>query len=83
MVRTVQFLVNEMSVFESTRSVPLGAASAHGIMSFVERAIASVRSWYIARATEKALEELSDRELQDIGVLRADIREIAERLAGR
>jgi uncharacterized protein YjiS (DUF1127 family) len=83
MTRPVATLVNEMSVFESNRSVPLGAVSAFRVTSFVERSIASLRAWYLARATTKALEELSDRELEDIGILRSDIPEIADQLAGR
>jgi uncharacterized protein YjiS (DUF1127 family) len=72
-----------MSVFVSNRSVPLGAVSAFGVTSFVERAIASLRSWALARSTAKALDKLSDRELEDIGLMRADIADLADRLAQR
>ncbi len=72
-----------MSVFESNRSVPLGSASAFRLTSLVEQVAASVRAWYLSRATAKALHELSDRELDDIGIVRADIAGIADRLAGR
>lgn len=72
-----------MSVFVSKRSVPLGAVSALGVTSFVERAIASLRSWTLARSTAKALGKLSDRELEDIGLIRADIADLADRLAQR
>jgi len=72
-----------MSVFVSKRSVPLGAVSALGVTSFVERAYASLRSWALARSTAKALGKLSDRELEDIGLIRADIADLADRLAQR
>jgi len=73
-----------MSVFETNRSsVPLGAVSAFGVTSLVERAVASVRAWILARSTTKALEKLSDRELEDIGLIRGDIADLAERLAAR
>lgn len=70
-----------MSVFESNRSVPLGAASAFRLTSLVEQAVASVRAWYLARQTAQALDSLSDRELEDIGITRGSIPSIAETLA--
>jgi uncharacterized protein YjiS (DUF1127 family) len=72
-----------MSVFVTNRSVPLGAESALGVTSFVERTIAAIRGWALARSTSKALGKLSNRELDDIGLLRADIAEVAERLSRR
>jgi uncharacterized protein YjiS (DUF1127 family) len=72
-----------MSVFETTRSVPLGSVSAFGVTSFVERANAGLRGWALSRSTAKALNKLSDRELADIGLIRGDIPELADRLARR
>ena len=70
-----------MSVFESNRSVPLGAVSAFRLTSLVEQVFASVRAWYLARETARVLEDLSNRELDDIGISRADIPTVAEQLA--
>lgn len=72
-----------MSVFESNRPVPLGSSSAFRLTSLVEQVVASVRAWYLARATIAALDQLSDRELEDIGIIRSDIPDIADRLVGR
>jgi uncharacterized protein YjiS (DUF1127 family) len=39
--------------------------------------LAAFRAWRDARATERALSKLSDRELDDIGLCRGDITAIA------
>ncbi|MFX0544967.1 DUF1127 domain-containing protein [Roseovarius sp. S1116L3] len=59
-----------MSVIDTTRSTqfqtaPLGLGFA--------RFAAAFTAWKDARATRKALSVLSDRELDDIGLTRADI----------
>lgn len=43
------------------------------------RAIAAFTAWNNARLTRKALSALSDRELQDIGLTRADIASFSAR----
>ncbi|MDD7971466.1 DUF1127 domain-containing protein [Roseinatronobacter alkalisoli] len=42
---------------------------------------AGLRSWNDARVTRRELNALTDRELQDIGLIRADIEQVA--LKGR
>lgn len=44
---------------------------------FASKLLASVHDWLNARATRKALNRLSDRELDDIGLCRGDIERIA------
>jgi uncharacterized protein YjiS (DUF1127 family) len=39
--------------------------------------IAALRAWLDTRRTERALSKLSDRELDDIGLTRGDINDIA------
>ena len=43
------------------------------ISRFAFNAIASVMAWNDARVTRNALSALSDRELEDIGLIRGDI----------
>lgn len=45
--------------------------------------LAALRAWRDARATERALSRLSDRELDDIGLCRGDIADIAQGVALR
>ncbi|MEL7013753.1 MAG: DUF1127 domain-containing protein [Pseudomonadota bacterium] len=54
------------NVRASDRETPAGA-------SFVSRLAASVWHWNETRKTRAALARLSDRELDDIGLSRADI----------
>ena len=58
-----------MAVIDTTRS--------HAATGFVGHALAKVAAaitaWVDARATRKALSQLSDRELDDIGLSRSDI----------
>ncbi|MFX0542811.1 DUF1127 domain-containing protein [Roseovarius sp. S4756] len=60
----------EMSVIDTTRSTQFQTAPVGlGLARFV----AAFTAWKDARATRKALSVLSDRELDDIGLTRADI----------
>ncbi len=64
-----------MAAFEYTR------AENHFGSSFgktFNKVIAAIMSWNDARVTRNALMSLSDRELDDIGLSRADIDTIAE-----
>ncbi len=58
----------------------LQAALGHGFADAIARAAYRVTTafsdWNAARRTRKALSQLSDRELDDIGLSRADIRDI-------
>lgn len=59
-----------MSVYTTNRD-------ATGATSIFASAIASLTAWNDARVTRKALSKLSDRELDDIGLCRGDIEDIA------
>lgn len=72
-----------MTTIETTRSVPLGSVTTFRIVSFVERAIHAFFAWRSARATAKALAELTDKQLRDIGLNRGDILDVADALARR
>jgi uncharacterized protein YjiS (DUF1127 family) len=60
-----------MSVYSTNRETTLGGTS------IFAAAIAAVSAWNDARVTRKALSKLSDRELDDIGLCRGDIEDIA------
>lgn len=47
------------------------------IASAVHHLIAAVINWNDARVTRKALSRLTDRELNDIGLVRGDIDDVA------
>jgi uncharacterized protein YjiS (DUF1127 family) len=50
-----------------------------GLSRFVARFVGAVVGWNDARRTRKSLSKLTDRELDDIGLVRGDIDAIAER----
>ncbi|WP_299841801.1 DUF1127 domain-containing protein [uncultured Roseovarius sp.] len=58
-----------MAVIDTTRS--------HAATGFIGHTVAkigaAVTAWFEARATRRALSQLSDRELDDIGLSRSDI----------
>ena len=56
-----------------SRPAPFGAVSAYRVVSFFESYVESFKNWNIQRRTAKALASLSDRELEDIGLVRGDI----------
>lgn len=57
-----------MAVLDHTRSTRSGHGT--GVLSNI---IGAFSAWNDARLTRKALAQLSDRELEDIGLVRADI----------
>ena len=66
-----------MATFDTTRPA-FGAAPAAGqVNGFVSALIASVIAWNDTRVTRKALNSLTDRELEDIGLARGDIEAVA------
>lgn len=62
-----------MAATETTRPAPFGAVTTFRAVTLVERAFWALRNWNDARTTRKALAKLSDRELDDIGLCRADL----------
>lgn len=68
-----------MALFETTRPhVDYGVASfASRSAAWVADIAATLVAWNDARVTRKALSALSDRELDDIGLIRGDIDYVA------
>ena len=68
-----------MSVYETTptRSVPLGSVGIFTAVSGVERLARRLIDWRARRATVAALRRLSDAQLRDVGLTRADVAELA------
>ena len=62
-----------MAAYETTRTAPFGAITTYRFIQFVSTLFAAVSEWNDARVTRAALEKLSDRELDDIGLCRGDI----------
>ncbi|MFP7571921.1 DUF1127 domain-containing protein [Marivita sp. S2033] len=60
-----------MAAFDTTR--PTYASRDKSLNAFFFKLAASVAAWNDSRRTRKALERLSDYELNDIGLTRADI----------
>jgi uncharacterized protein YjiS (DUF1127 family) len=62
-----------MAAVETTRPAPFGAITTYRTMNAVTNAFGTLAAWNDARVTRKALNKLSDRELDDIGLCRGDI----------
>ncbi|HOZ33172.1 MAG TPA: DUF1127 domain-containing protein [Tabrizicola sp.] len=67
-----------MAAVETTRPAPLGAITTYRAITTVTNAFATLGAWNDARVTRKALNKLSDRELDDIGLCRGDIEFIGQ-----
>ena len=67
-----------MAAVETTRPAPLGAITTYRAITTVTNAFATLAAWNDARVTRKALNKLSDRELDDIGLCRGDIEFIGQ-----
>jgi uncharacterized protein YjiS (DUF1127 family) len=67
----------DMAAFDTTRTT----YGSHGLLSRIGGTIATVigtvSAWNDARITRNALSGLSDRELEDIGLIRGDIESVA------
>lgn len=62
-----------MAVIDNTRSTYVS----NGGFSALNNAFAALSTWNDARLTRKALGQLSNRELEDIGLCRGDIDDVA------
>lgn len=62
-----------MAIFETSRPVSAIAVAAFRVVQFFEHSLEALRSWKIARETNRALRSLSERELNDIGIIRGEI----------
>ncbi|MGX0876194.1 uncharacterized protein YjiS (DUF1127 family) [Roseovarius sp. MBR-154] len=65
-----------MAALDTTRT----HASHAGFGALVSRIVATLSAWNERRATRNALSQLSDRELDDIGLTRGDIDAVARSL---
>jgi len=70
-----------MAVQDSNRVAPFGAIAIHNTISALEIFGANLMAWNARRKTITALNALSDHELQDIGLHRSEIHEVAARFA--
>jgi len=68
-----------MAAFESGRAAPFGAITAYRIVNVVYATIDALRVWNEKRITRTQLYKLSERELDDIGLTRADIEGVIAR----
>ncbi|MEL6689067.1 MAG: DUF1127 domain-containing protein [Pseudomonadota bacterium] len=60
-----------MAAFDTNR--PIATASFGGLFSIFSAAYGAFVGWYDARATRRALKALNTRQLDDIGMVSADI----------
>lgn len=66
-----------MAAFDTTRPAYAAAPVAGQVKGFFSNLISSMIEWNDARVTRKALNSLTDRELDDIGLVRGDIDDVA------
>lgn len=66
-----------MAAFETSRVAPFGAIATYSVIRFFSNIATDMIAWNDARVTRNALGKLSDRELDDIGLSRGDIANIA------
>ncbi|MCL5778512.1 DUF1127 domain-containing protein [Limibaculum sp. FT325] len=63
-----------MAITTNTQTtLPLGAITLYRVVSGLSEAISRVQAWRDARRTAQILSGLSTRQLEDIGLTRADI----------
>ncbi len=62
-----------MAAVETTRPAPFGAITTYRAINGLSNVVVALQAWNDARVTRKALNKLSDRELDDIGLCRGDI----------
>ena len=62
-----------MASYETSRAAPFGAISIFRAVQSVSETVGAFQAWNNARKTRSALNALSNRELDDIGLCRADI----------
>lgn len=70
-----------MAAFDTSRTVSDSSILFGRVGTAICAVIAAVASWNDARVTRNALSALSDRELEDIGLSRGEIEQIAHQKA--
>lgn len=68
-----------MAIIETNRSVPFGAVITYRFVNMIDALRQRVMNAYQTSKTEKALSNLSNEQLRDIGVERAEINAAAKR----
>lgn len=66
-----------MAAFDMTRPAPFGAITTYGFVQVFASIRERVVGWNDTRRTRRALNALSDRDLADIGLTRADVDRVA------
>jgi uncharacterized protein YjiS (DUF1127 family) len=72
-----------MAMTVNTAHAPIGSDLVYRAITRIEHAIEDLRSLSRTRATVKSLNSLSNRELADLGLVRADIERIARNMSRR
>lgn len=67
-----------MATFNTTRTTYDMASFTNRAIAFAAETAHAVSAWNDARVTNKALSNLTDRELSDIGLVRGDIEGVAK-----
>lgn len=67
-----------MAAFDTSRPAYGSTSAVSGFFAFITRAYGAVVAWNDARVTRNSLTKLSDRELEDIGLVRGDIDSVAQ-----
>lgn len=62
-----------MFTANATSPLPFGAIATYRAITAVETVVEAIASWIQARHTRSVLSELSDRQLDDIGLARSDL----------
>ncbi len=62
-----------MAIFESSRALSEGTSVFSQVSVLAYRVSAVIADWHARRVTRKALSALSDAQLRDIGLTRADL----------
>jgi len=70
-----------MSSRQIVRTAPLGSIAIFHLVAGVERLFAATAAWRNARITERELHKLSDQQLEDVGLFRGQISDIADELS--
>ncbi|WP_102222718.1 DUF1127 domain-containing protein [Acidimangrovimonas sediminis] len=70
-----------MAAYETTRTAPFGAITTFRTIQGLSTIVHALRDWNDTRLTRNALDKLTDRELDDIGLCRGDIDHFSSRRA--
>ncbi len=65
-----------MAVYHETKAAPFGAITTFRVIRALEAVKNSFAMWNAKRTTYKQLSKLSLRELDDIGITRADVEDL-------